>query len=135
MFRPTSSSSPSPVSTSEWMPSESIAELPVAAAPANFIAAMAAFAAIAPKTASFDSAMAETRSKRGTDPRPAPARQQPVGVERAALALVGPTFAADGDDDAPLPDAFTAAGRTQSAALVAGFGRAAARAAAPRARI
>ncbi len=53
---PTSSSSPSPVSTVEWMPSESIAELPVAAAPTNFITAMAALAAIAPKTATRDSA-------------------------------------------------------------------------------
>ena len=45
---PTSSSTPLPVSTIEWMPSESIAELPVAAAPTNFIAAMATLAPIAP---------------------------------------------------------------------------------------
>src|SRR5581483_2868413 len=42
---------PSPVSTSEWMPSEVIAELPVRAAAANFTAAIARFAATAASTA------------------------------------------------------------------------------------
>jgi hypothetical protein len=36
------------VSTAEWMPSDSIAELPVIAATTNFVAAIATFAAIAP---------------------------------------------------------------------------------------
>src|SRR5450755_3366169 len=53
---PTRSRRPSPVSTVEWMPSESIAELPVAAAPTNFITAMARLAPMAPKTASRESA-------------------------------------------------------------------------------
>ena len=45
------------------MPSESIAELPVAAAPTNFITAMAAFAAIAPNTASLEPAIRGPRGE------------------------------------------------------------------------
>ena len=47
-FMPTSSSTPLPVSTSEWMPSESIAELPVTPATTNLVTAIATFAAMAP---------------------------------------------------------------------------------------
>jgi hypothetical protein len=45
---PTSSSRPLPVSTAEWMPSDSMAELPVMPATTNFVTAMATLAAMAP---------------------------------------------------------------------------------------
>ncbi len=45
-----------PVSTSEWMPSEIIAELPVMAPAMNLITAMAALPMIAATTAFLDSA-------------------------------------------------------------------------------
>ncbi len=54
---PIRSKTPLPVSTVEWMPSESIAELPVIPATMNFVVAIAAFEAMAPYTARLDSAM------------------------------------------------------------------------------
>lgn len=45
---PTSNKTPLPVSTAEWMPSDSMAELPVMPATANLVAAIATLAAIAP---------------------------------------------------------------------------------------
>jgi hypothetical protein len=45
---PTSSNTPLKVSTAEWMPSDSIAELPVMPATTNLVAAMATLAPIAP---------------------------------------------------------------------------------------
>jgi hypothetical protein len=49
---------PLPVSTIEWMPSESIAELPVIPATTNFVTAIPRFDAMAAYTAVFDSAIA-----------------------------------------------------------------------------
>ena len=48
-------STPSPISTSEWIASASITELPDSAAAMNFIAAMARFATIAARTDRRDS--------------------------------------------------------------------------------
>jgi hypothetical protein len=45
---PNSSSTPLPESTIEWIPSDSMAELPVTPAAMNLVIAMAPFAAIAP---------------------------------------------------------------------------------------
>jgi hypothetical protein len=47
-------SKPLPVSTTEWMPSESIAELPVNAAATNFVVAIRRFPIIAAKIAVID---------------------------------------------------------------------------------
>ena len=44
-----------PVSTSEWIASDSIAELPEKYAAMNFVIAIARFAAMAAKIATFDS--------------------------------------------------------------------------------
>ena len=55
---PTSRRMPLPVSTIEWIPSESIAELPVMPATTNFVTAIARFDAMAAYTAVFDSAIA-----------------------------------------------------------------------------
>src|SRR6476661_1840378 len=54
---PRSSKPPLPVSTSEWIPSESIAELPVKPAAMNFVIAIAKLPAIAAYTALLDSAI------------------------------------------------------------------------------
>jgi len=43
-----------PVSTSEWMPSDSMAELPVTPAATNLVTAMAKLPAIAAKMTVFD---------------------------------------------------------------------------------
>ena len=51
---PYSSSTPLPVSTTEWMPSLIIAELPVKAAATNLVAAMARLPTMAATTAFFD---------------------------------------------------------------------------------
>jgi hypothetical protein len=48
---PTMSKTPLPLSTTEWMPSDNMAELPVTPAAASFVTAMAKFAAIAATTA------------------------------------------------------------------------------------
>jgi len=45
---PTSNSTPLPASTVEWIPSDSIAELPVMPAATNLVSAIAKFATIAP---------------------------------------------------------------------------------------
>src|SRR5258708_35513706 len=62
MRKPRSSSPPFPVSTSEWMPSESMAELPVKKAATNLVAAMARLPAIAAKIAVLDSLPMEVRT-------------------------------------------------------------------------
>src|SRR5258708_21725743 len=62
MRKPSSSSPPFPVSTSEWMPSESMAELPVKKAATNLVAAMARLPAIAAKIAVLDSLSMKVRT-------------------------------------------------------------------------
>src|SRR6266550_5455680 len=66
MRNPNSSSPPFPVSTNEWMPSESIAELPVKKAATNLVAAMARLPAIAAKIAVLDSVCMLVRTACGS---------------------------------------------------------------------
>src|SRR3569832_45418 len=79
---PTSSSASFAVSTTEWMPSDSIDALPVMPATMNFVAAIATFAAIAPYTASRDSAMAGLQARRSRGGR----TQRQRGGDRAHVA-------------------------------------------------
>ena len=120
---------PSPVSTSEWMPSESIAELPVAAAPANFITAMATLAAIAPKTASFESAIRGPRGDALAVEAGRARRDRRLGRRSAASVLPASPGLGNGGGGA-FGSFAPAAALVQSALLAVGFGRAAARAAA-----
>ena len=53
--RPWNRRPPLPVSTTEWMPSEIMAELPVSAAATNLMTAMAALPTMAAITAVLDS--------------------------------------------------------------------------------
>src|SRR5450755_3283650 len=80
------------------MPSESIAELPVAAAPTNFITAMVTLAPMAPKTASFEFANASDRAAAlaplpsavgGAGRRLRPGGRSRGGGARLQLAAVG----------------------------------------------
>ena len=54
--RPNSNSTWFPVSTTEWMPSDSIAELPVMAAATNLVTAISALPARAARMTGFDEA-------------------------------------------------------------------------------
>src|SRR5258708_22826042 len=62
MRKPSSSSPPFPVSTSEWMPSERIGELQVKKAATNLVVAMARLPAIAAKIAVLDSLPMKVRT-------------------------------------------------------------------------
>src|ERR1044072_3011978 len=67
-FKPIINNSPLPVSTIEWMPSESIAELPEKKAAVSLVAAIARLPAIAAKTAVLDSSVMAVQDNINIEP-------------------------------------------------------------------
>src|SRR5262245_62116042 len=83
---PTASSTPLPVSTSEWIPSDSIAELPVIAAATNLSSAMATFAPMANATVRREPSPDMRRHPRRAVPAPPSDGGGLLGLRRHGVA-------------------------------------------------